>query len=365
MADKITLATVSELQAFPSAAAAINSNSAIITAAIDNTLSLDGSQPNSMEANLDMNSNRILNLPTPVSNLEPARLVDLETLTGSGTITINPLPTGGTTGQSLTKNSNSNFDAGWSSVGVAGPSSANDGHVVSFSGTTGKIIQDSGLIATGLINSINQQIYTSSSTYGPSAGMVFVIIECVGGGGGGGGSAGQLNLTQCGGSGGSGGYSKHYATRAQIGTSRSVIVGTNGVGVSGFNSGTNGSASQVIGLCGANGGLGGTGGGAASASFGGNGGTAGSGNIVAAPGVPGSGCGYINFNDGDISGTNGASLSGWGAGGLGVANNSANGNSATGFGSGGSGAMTRNTTGSTTGGNGSPGIVIITEYCNQ
>lgn len=113
MADKITLATVSELQTFPSAAAAINSNSAIITAAMDNTVSRDGTQPNSMAANLDMNSNRILNLPAPSSNLEPARLVDLETLVSGGTITVNPLPTGGTTGQLLTKKSNVNFDADW------------------------------------------------------------------------------------------------------------------------------------------------------------------------------------------------------------------------------------------------------------
>lgn len=113
---KITLSTVSELQAFPSAAANINSNSATLTTAMDNTLSRDGTQPNSMNANLDMNSNRILNLPAPVSNLEPARLVDLETLTGAGTITVNPVPTGGTTGQALIKNSNANFDTGWGSV---------------------------------------------------------------------------------------------------------------------------------------------------------------------------------------------------------------------------------------------------------
>lgn len=34
-------------------------------------------EPNQMENNLDMNSNRILNLPTPVNDNEPARLVDL------------------------------------------------------------------------------------------------------------------------------------------------------------------------------------------------------------------------------------------------------------------------------------------------
>ena len=42
-----------------------------IEAAFDNTLSRDGSVPNSMEATLDMNSNRIINLPVPNSDHEP------------------------------------------------------------------------------------------------------------------------------------------------------------------------------------------------------------------------------------------------------------------------------------------------------
>jgi hypothetical protein len=45
-----------------------------IEQAFDNTLSLDGSVPNSMSASLDMNSQRILNLPTPTSDSEPATL---------------------------------------------------------------------------------------------------------------------------------------------------------------------------------------------------------------------------------------------------------------------------------------------------
>lgn len=42
-----------------------------IEAAFDNTVSRDGSVPNSMQAALDMNSNRIINLPVPNSDHEP------------------------------------------------------------------------------------------------------------------------------------------------------------------------------------------------------------------------------------------------------------------------------------------------------
>lgn len=110
---KVTLAPVANLIDATTAQTTINNNSVAIVAAMENTLSLDGTSPNQMQANLDMNGNRILNLPLPLTSQEPARLADLEVLTGGGTITINPLPTGGTTGQILTKNSNSNYDATW------------------------------------------------------------------------------------------------------------------------------------------------------------------------------------------------------------------------------------------------------------
>lgn len=49
-----------------------------IQEAFDNTLSRDGTSPNEMLADLDMNSNRILNLPAPTSMEEPLRLLDLD-----------------------------------------------------------------------------------------------------------------------------------------------------------------------------------------------------------------------------------------------------------------------------------------------
>lgn len=175
---KITLSTVSELQAFPSAAANINSNSATLTTAMDNTLSRDGTQPNTMGSTLDMNSNKIVNLPAPSSVTEPVRLADLNTIIGGGPLTLNSIPTGGTTGQVLAKNTGTNFDAGWNSSGVpaggtvnqilaktsgtdyaiawttpaslptgfvTGPGSSTDKAAVRFNGTSGATAQNSAL----------------------------------------------------------------------------------------------------------------------------------------------------------------------------------------------------------------------------
>ena len=53
---------------------ALTSNNDKIEAAFENTLSRDGSVPNSMQANFDINGYRILNLPTAVSDNEPVTL---------------------------------------------------------------------------------------------------------------------------------------------------------------------------------------------------------------------------------------------------------------------------------------------------
>lgn len=52
----------------------INANADATMAAMENTLSRDGTAPNQMEANLDMNSNRILNLLDAVNASEPVTL---------------------------------------------------------------------------------------------------------------------------------------------------------------------------------------------------------------------------------------------------------------------------------------------------
>jgi hypothetical protein len=68
---KVSLATVGTLTNQVTARATINSNFAALAAAIDNTLSRDGTSPNAMSADLDFNSRRALNLPTPVADSEP------------------------------------------------------------------------------------------------------------------------------------------------------------------------------------------------------------------------------------------------------------------------------------------------------
>lgn len=110
---KVTLNDVGSLQNETSALSTINANSAVIETAFDNTLSRDGTIPNRMEASLDMNSNPILNLPPPISNYEPLRVIDRATLNSGIPITVSPLPIGGVSGQSISKNSSTNFDASW------------------------------------------------------------------------------------------------------------------------------------------------------------------------------------------------------------------------------------------------------------
>lgn len=91
---KITLTNLVNLQNETTAVNAINANNAILQTAFDNTLSRDGTSPNTMGASLDMNSNQILNLPAPISVDSPARLIDVTT---NPTIQVPPVGTSGAT----------------------------------------------------------------------------------------------------------------------------------------------------------------------------------------------------------------------------------------------------------------------------
>lgn len=64
-----------------SAIQTINTNNQRIEDALNNTVSRDGSTPNSMSDDLDMDSNRILNLPVPVDPTEPVRKFELDDIT--------------------------------------------------------------------------------------------------------------------------------------------------------------------------------------------------------------------------------------------------------------------------------------------
>lgn len=55
-------------------------NNALLEAALENTLSRDGTFPNEMESDFDINGYRLLNLPSPSLPTEPARLLELQAI---------------------------------------------------------------------------------------------------------------------------------------------------------------------------------------------------------------------------------------------------------------------------------------------
>jgi hypothetical protein len=71
---KLLLADIANLENQTSAVATINANNTAIENALELTLSRDGTIPNEMVEDLDMNSNRIMNLPDPINNSEPVTL---------------------------------------------------------------------------------------------------------------------------------------------------------------------------------------------------------------------------------------------------------------------------------------------------
>ncbi|SHH46862.1 hypothetical protein [Bradyrhizobium erythrophlei] len=79
---KVVLTTPASFVNDASAVAQETANNATLVAAFDNTVSRDGTGPNTMGADFDMNSHRILNLPPPASGLEPVRLIDVSAAPG-------------------------------------------------------------------------------------------------------------------------------------------------------------------------------------------------------------------------------------------------------------------------------------------
>lgn len=86
MADKIVLTNLANLQNENTAVNAINNNNAAILAAVNNSVSRNGLAPNFMEADLDMNNFRVINLPEAVSQKEPVTLEQINTIIASGQI---------------------------------------------------------------------------------------------------------------------------------------------------------------------------------------------------------------------------------------------------------------------------------------
>lgn len=275
-----------------------------------------------------------------------------------------------TTGTQVTPAPDAGYVGLWVVTVANGQTSISASNIVQYASSP--VLASSILaMAQASVKTIKRQIFTTSGTYFPSAGMVSVEVETVGGGGGSGGALGSAAPgAAAGGGGGAGGYTKRVYTAAQIGTSCVVVVGAGGVGgAAGNNGGTGGGATgfvpgnaTTLNLISGSG-TGGAGGPTSTVittgGFPGSGGTATGGDIN----VPGDNAGVSLVMGGSsvAIGASGAS-SRYGAGGL-IGGTQANSNPGTGYGSGASGAAAAVT--SRAGANGAPGICIITEYCNQ
>lgn len=68
----------------------LNANLAAIQAAIENTVSLDGTSPNELQVNLSMGGHRLTNLAAPVQSNDAVRLIDVANIVAGGDVEINP-----------------------------------------------------------------------------------------------------------------------------------------------------------------------------------------------------------------------------------------------------------------------------------
>jgi hypothetical protein len=80
---KAPISTITSVANDTSLIAELNANFQILSDAIDDSLSRLGESPNSMENDLDMNTNRILNLAAATTSTEPVRLNEFNTITAS------------------------------------------------------------------------------------------------------------------------------------------------------------------------------------------------------------------------------------------------------------------------------------------
>ncbi len=219
-------------------------------------------------------------------------------------------------------------------------------------------------VASAPANKTYIQVFTSTGTYTPHAGMLTCLIECVGAGGGGGGTANTAAVTgTSGGGGGAGSISRKLATATDIGVSKAVTIGAAGTaGTSGNNAGGAGGDTSVGTLCIAKGGSGGSGSAGSGVITGGLGGVAGTGDVVTT-GAPGFGVASTSGSATD-GGAGGSSPFG-GGGRAALATATTAGNAASGHGGGGGGGGSYDGGGAAAGGAGTAGYVVITEYCNQ
>lgn len=257
------------------------------------------------------------------------------------------VPTGGTTGQVLSKSSSTDYATQWITPDVA--AGVTEIKITSYSSA-------------------------GSGTFTRDANCLYAQVIVTGGGGGGGGADSDGTSASASGGGGGAGTAIHWYMAVELGTTATYTVGGGGSAgsTSGGNGGNGGNSTFTPTGLGAplvaNGGGGGTGTGSAyannsSAFNGGSGGDA-SGDSFIHTGIDGGyGFGAVSTTTSVAGGNGGASY--WGGGANGPVRNTAGataGTNASINGAGGSGAVNTNSTAGVVGGTGATGEILIIEY---
>ena len=158
---KLTLTSIADISGNPlGAATAINANNDLIEAALENTFSRDGTAPNTLSEDLDMNSNRLLNVPDAILSHEPMTLGQYTAIGGtdwSAAIAAKAnISHTHTTSQitDYTTNTNSLINAAIGSIAATGVSDGDKGDItVTSSGTAWAV--DSGAITYAKMQNIS------------------------------------------------------------------------------------------------------------------------------------------------------------------------------------------------------------------
>lgn len=183
---KITLTDLANLQNETTAVNAINTNNGIIESAFDNTLSLDGTAPNQMQANFDMNSYRIVNLPAADSSDQPVRKAEFDLIsngyTGNNTIagTANQITVssgGGTTTIStptaLTFTGKTVTNGTFNTPAIASPTISSPTISGTPDATTSKFIAD----GVGIINASDYGVGSAVSDNGAALNSLIALAQ--------------------------------------------------------------------------------------------------------------------------------------------------------------------------------------------
>lgn len=163
---KLTLTDLTSLANDNSAVSKVNTNNAAIEAAFENTLSRDGTSPNAMGANLDMNGHQIINVGgwSYTAGLGSGLTVDgaftassTSTFTGAatfnGTVTLNAAATvaAGLTANAITVSG----AAALTTLTVSGSTTLGDNEADTVT-VNGRIVQDDALYAGGTTYAHNE-----------------------------------------------------------------------------------------------------------------------------------------------------------------------------------------------------------------